>query len=213
MVVSFKERLSASKIIPVVRHHDHDIALQACVLLVEEGLSVLELTTTIPGFAELIAQMRSRFPEIEIGAGTVLTQRDAELALKAGAGFLVSPCWSGQVSETAREAGKPYLPGAMTPGEVLHHASAGASIVKVFPANSAGGPGFLKALTSVFPNIPLMPTGGVTPENTQSYLEAGAVCVGMGGNLLPFGALVAGKTEQARNQINAALKAASFHTF
>ena len=168
MALSFKDRLRASKIVPVIRHDDCEIARQSCDLLVEQGLTALEVTTTIPGFAKLIKELRQEFPGIEIGAGTVLTQQQASLAIDAGAHFLVSPCWSDPVSKASEEAEIPYLPGAMTPDEVFHHADAGAAIVKVFPAGLFGGPSYLKALASVFPEIPLMPTGGVTPQNTPA---------------------------------------------
>ena len=100
----------------------------------------------------------------------------------------------------------------MIPGEVFHHANRGASVVKIFPAHAAGGLIFIKALKSVFPDLALMPTGGVTPQNAQAYLDAGALCVGMGWNLLPSTALKAGDTRSAGARINAALSAVFLQT-
>ena len=202
---SFPDRLRAARVVPVIRHEDPEIALQGCSLLAEEGIAALEITTTVPGAADLIAELRARYPGICVGAGTVLTEAQAEAVLSAGAEFVVSPCWSDAAARRTRNAGRPYLPGAMTPGEVHHHWNQGAAVVKIFPANSAGGPAFLRALRAVFPDVHLMPTGGVSRENAQSYLEAGALCVGMGGNLLPARELEAGDADAARARIREAL--------
>lgn len=164
---------------------------------------------TVPDAAGIIGDLRKRFPSLCVGAGTVVTADQAEQVLNAGSEFVVSPCWSERAARVVLEANVPYLPGSMTPGEVLHHSENGACVVKVFPADAAGGPSYLKALKSVFPNIALMPTGGVTPQNAQAYLDAGALCVGMGGNLLPAKALEVADTDLAREQIKAAHAAVS----
>lgn len=195
---------------PVIRHSDPAIARQACVLLSEAGIRALEITTTVPDAAALIEELRNSHPQITTGAGTVLDGDQAHAVLDAGAQFIVSPCWSDSAAQATLSAGAAYLPGAMTPGEVLHHSEHGAAMVKIFPADTAGGPGFLKSLKSVFPDIALMPTGGISPNTAQSYLDAGAVCVGMGGNLVPARALEAGNTGLAQDQINTALAAVSF---
>ena len=211
-MVSLVQALKEARIVPVIRHADPAIAMAACELLAEAGIKALEITTTVPGAAEMIADLKRRFPQIATGAGTVFSTAQAKDVLDAGADFVVSPCWSDEAAAAVLAADVPYLPGATTPGEVLHHANHGAAVVKIFPADAAGGPGFLKALKSVFPELALMPTGGVTPQTAQSYLDAGAVCVGMGGNLLPAKALEAGDADLAREQIHAALAAVSFQT-
>ncbi|UWQ90873.1 bifunctional 4-hydroxy-2-oxoglutarate aldolase/2-dehydro-3-deoxy-phosphogluconate aldolase [Rhodobacteraceae bacterium M382] len=210
-MVSCIDTLRDARIVPVIRHGDAHIARQACDLLAEAGIRALEITTTVPGAADLIADLRRAYPDIATGAGTVFDVDQARTVLDAGAEFVVSPCWSAPAAEIVLAAKIPYLPGAVTPGEVLHHANAGAQVVKIFPADAAGGPGFLKALKSVFPEVALMPTGGVSAQTAQAYLDAGAVCVGMGGNLLPARALEAGDAALARAQIEAALTAVSFH--
>ena len=202
---SFPDRLRAARVVPVIRHDDPDIALTGCGLLAEEGVAALEITTTVPGAARLIEELRARYPGICVGAGTVLTAAQADAVLHAGAEFVVSPCWSEAVAESTMNAGRPYLPGAMTPGEVHHHWNQGAAAVKIFPADCAGGPAFLRALRAVFPDVHLMPTGGVSRETVQSYLDAGALCVGMGGNLLPARELEAGDADAARARIREAL--------
>ncbi|MDE4306179.1 bifunctional 4-hydroxy-2-oxoglutarate aldolase/2-dehydro-3-deoxy-phosphogluconate aldolase [Phaeobacter gallaeciensis] len=211
-MVAMIEKLRAARIVPVIRYADPAIAMKSCELLAQAGIRALEITTTVPSAAEMIADLKRRFPSVATGAGTVFTEKQAGDVLKAGADFVVSPCWSDEAATPVLEAGIPYLPGAMTPGEVLHHSGAGAAVVKIFPADAAGGSGFVKALKSIFPDVPLMPTGGVTPGAAQFYLDAGALCVGMGGNLLPAKALEGGDVPLARDQINAALKAVSFQT-
>jgi 2-dehydro-3-deoxyphosphogluconate aldolase/(4S)-4-hydroxy-2-oxoglutarate aldolase len=108
------------------------------------------------------------------------------------------------VAKTCHELSVPYLPGGATPGEILHHWQSGATVVKIFPAREIGGPKFLGAVRAVFPDIPLMPTGGVKPENVGEYLDAGAICAGLGGELFPAGALEAGDEAGARAAIEAA---------
>jgi len=200
--------LKDARIVPVIRHPDTTIAETACRLLAQEGARVLEITMTVPDASGLLQRLGAAHPEVILGAGTVLDAAQAQAAIASGAQFVVSPCWCDTVAAACRAARIPYLPGAMTPGEVLHHAQAGAHVVKVFPADAAGGPGFLKALRAVFPDIALMPTGGITPGNAADYLAAGALCVGMGGNLLPAAALEAGDEARARDLIRAALHGA-----
>ena len=200
--------LKDARIVPVIRHPDTTIAETACRLLAQEGARVLEITMTVPDASGLLQRLGAAHPEVILGAGTVLDAAQAQAAIASGAQFVVSPCWCDTVAAACRAARIPYLPGAMTPGEVLHHAQAGAHVVKVFPADAAGGPGFLRALRAVFPDIALMPTGGITPGNAADYLAAGALCVGMGGNLLPAAALEAGDEATARDLIRAALHGA-----
>lgn len=203
----FIELLRRTKIVPVIRHSDPDVAMRGAMLLAEAGFPVLEMTFTVPGAAEIIAELSKKLPTAIIGAGTVLTDLQVHHAIKAGAKFVVSPCWTDDAAEVCIMDNIPYLPGAATPGEVLHHWQNGALAVKVFPAHEAGGPGFLKAVKAVFPDIPLMPTGGVKPESVADYLRAGAICTGLGGDLFPAAALEAGDEEAARAQIAKARKA------
>ncbi|MEO1194414.1 MAG: bifunctional 4-hydroxy-2-oxoglutarate aldolase/2-dehydro-3-deoxy-phosphogluconate aldolase [Pseudomonadota bacterium] len=186
------DRLASLKLIPVIRTRDQAEARLACDWLLEAGLEALEVTLTVPGAEELIAQLREKHPDALIGAGTVLDASAAERCISAGAAFLVSPAAVPLVAATAKARAVPFMPGASTPSEVLARWREGAALVKVFPAKLLGGPAYLKALKSVFPDIPIMPTGGVTPETAADYLHAGAHCVGMGGELVPRDALAAG---------------------
>jgi 2-dehydro-3-deoxyphosphogluconate aldolase/(4S)-4-hydroxy-2-oxoglutarate aldolase len=210
MAKTLIERLGVAKVVPVIRHNDPEVASQACHILAEEGLHAVEITMTVPKAADLIADLRASMPDVLIGAGTVLSRKEAEAVLAAGAEFVVSPCWCDDVAEAVLAAKTPYLPGAMTPGEVLRHASSGAMVVKVFPADMAGGPGFIKSVKAVFPDIELMPTGGVAPKDVEEYLTAGALCTGIGSHLLPALALEEGDAEAARTQIRTALETTQF---
>ena len=192
------------RIVPVIREADPEVALTASRELVAAGAKALEITFTTPQAEEVLVILKREYPHIPIGAGTLNTAQEAMKALLADADFYVSPCWSTPVAQEVINADKPYLPGAATPGEAWHHWQAGAALVKIFPAKSVGGPGFLKSLVSVFPDIPFMPTGGISVTDADQYLAAGAVCVGMGGRLIPSDDFTAGRFDQARTSIRAA---------
>lgn len=152
--------------------------------LVGAGITCLEVTLTSPGALEAIGELRSVLPdEIDVGAGTVTTADDARRAIEAGAGFLVSPSCELDVVAAALEAGVASYPGAFTATEVLAAWRAGASVVKLFPA-SAAGPSYVRNLAGPFPDIPLIPTGGVGLDQIGSWIKAGVVGVGLGGPLL-----------------------------
>jgi 2-dehydro-3-deoxyphosphogluconate aldolase/(4S)-4-hydroxy-2-oxoglutarate aldolase len=181
--------------IPVIRFDDAADARTAVDWLRQGGLKIFEITATVPSFAELIAELASR-PELIIGAGTILDSEAARAAIDAGARFLVSPCFVAEVVEAALRAGLPVFPGAATPTEVHHAHRAGATAVKIFPARQLGGPGYIAALCSVFPNIPLMPTGGIGIEDAPDYFRAGAIAVGMGGQLVTEADIKAGRRDE-----------------
>tara|TARA_E500000305_G_scaffold57215_1_gene45620 strand:+ start:304 stop:948 length:645 start_codon:yes stop_codon:yes gene_type:complete len=202
-----RERLAALKIVPVIRTPSADLAIRACEWLLEAGLQALELTFTTPDAHRVIETFARTAPDALIGAGTVRTPEQAKAAIDAGASFLVSPGAAPGVGEAAAKAGIPYLPGAATPSEVEARWAAGAAVVKIFPARECGGPDFLKAIRSVYPDIPLMPTGGVSPDTAKAYLDAGALCLGMGGELVPVDALKANDPKPVRDAAARALAA------
>jgi 2-dehydro-3-deoxyphosphogluconate aldolase/(4S)-4-hydroxy-2-oxoglutarate aldolase len=183
------------KAVPVIRMHDPENARAAVSWLREGGLEVFEITATVPGFEKLIADLASQ-PGLFVGAGTILDGKSAAAAIDAGARFIVSPCIVPEVMETCARAGIPVLPGAATPTEALTAHRVGASVVKVFPARQLGGAAYLAALRSVFPDIPLMPTGGIGLEDAPAYFKAGAVAVGMGGQLVAEDDVKAGRREE-----------------
>ncbi len=152
--------------------------------LVESGIRSLEVTLNTPGALEAIRRAVGRFgPDVAVGAGTVRTVADVEDAVAAGAQFLVSPHTDPALGDRARELAAPYLPGALTPSEIVAAWNSGVAAIKLFPAR-LGGPRYLRDLREPLPDIPIVPTGGVSAENVAEWFAAGAVAVGVGGSLM-----------------------------
>lgn len=176
-------RLRAARVVPVVRTRSAASAATVVQWLHEAGVRIFEITMTIPDAPALMRELSGQ-PDLLVGAGTVRDVAAATACLEAGATFLVSPWVDPTIVAPCRAAGAAVLMGAMTPTEVRAALAAGADVVKVFPAASAGGPGHVRALASVFPGVAFCPTGGVDPDNAEAYLAAGAAFVGMGGALV-----------------------------
>lgn len=197
----------AATVIPVVRTSRTDLAERAIEWLQQVGYDTFEITLTVPDALDLIRQLRTQ-PGMRVGAGTVLSVAQATACVAAGAEFLVSPIALDGLPRVAAAASVPLLLSGLTPSEVHRAYAIGASAVKVFPASSAGGPGHIRALHSVFPDIPLVPTGGVDLSNLQAYLDAGAASVGIGSDLISDGRLVgadpAAWMERARQYLEVA---------
>lgn len=190
-MATLTDRLRAARVAPVVRTSTKEAALRGTSVLAEEGFDLFEITLTTPGALEIIAEL-ARNPALCIGVGTVLTPEDGQAAIDAGAAFVVSPAFVDGLAELGSAAGVPVALGAATPTEALAAHKAGAAFVKVFPAAQLGGAGFVKALRSVYPEMQIMPTGGIEPSDLPAYFAAGAACVGMGGQLVSDTALQAG---------------------
>ncbi len=179
------ERLHEAQAVAVVRARDGDEALQIVDALAAGGLRAIELTFTTPGVAEAIAEARRRLdPETLLGAGTITTPEQVEAAAEAGADFLVSPHLDPPLLERMLATGRLCIPGTLTPSEIAAALRIGAGVVKLFPA-SAVGVTYMQALFGPFPGLQVMPTGGVTVAGARAWLDAGAVAVGLGGELLP----------------------------
>jgi len=180
-------------IIPVIRAASADAALAVVEALVQAGLRVAEITMTVPNAIDAIASVEKRFGgEVLVGAGTVTDAETVRRAVDAGAEFIVSPCLVPEVIDAARRAEVAVLPGALTPTEVFEAFRLGGDMVKVFPAQSVGGAAYLRALRGPFPDIPFVPTGGVTLDNVREMFDAGAVAVGVGSELVSKDALARG---------------------
>ncbi|GAA4933971.1 bifunctional 4-hydroxy-2-oxoglutarate aldolase/2-dehydro-3-deoxy-phosphogluconate aldolase [Algibacter agarivorans] len=147
------------------------------------GFYTLEITMNTDGVLDLIEALRTEFPELNVGAGTVCTIEDYTNAVNCGAQFIVTPIVNEDVIKQAVSSKTPIFPGAFTPTEIYKAWSLGADAVKVFPATQLG-PGYIKDILAPLNNIKLIPTGGVTLENIKTFFQAGAIGVGMGGNLL-----------------------------
>ena len=184
-------RLRAARVVPVVRTHSAAHAATAVIWLRDAGIRIFEITMTIPDAPALIRDLASD-PDLLIGAGTVPDVATAEACLSAGARFVVAPWVDPALAAPCRAHGAALLLGAITPTEVRAALAAGSDVVKIFPASSAGGPGHIKALCSVFPGVAFCPTGGIDAGNVAAYLSAGAAFVGMGGNLVDEKRIAAG---------------------
>jgi 2-dehydro-3-deoxyphosphogluconate aldolase / (4S)-4-hydroxy-2-oxoglutarate aldolase len=149
------------------------------------GLSLIEITWNSERAPELIRQLRTELPHCIIGTGTLLNLEQLEQAIEAGAQFLFTPHVNLTLISAAVKAGVPIVPGALTPTEIVTAWEAGASCIKVFPIQAVGGASYLKALQGPLGHIPLIPTGGVSLENAQEFLNAGAIAVGLSGELFP----------------------------
>ena len=177
-------------IIPVIRAPSADAAVAVVEALLQAGLTVAEITMTVPNAIEAIGAVAKRFArQVLVGAGTVTDAETARRAVDAGADFIVTPCLVPEVIDAARRADVAVLPGALTPGEVFEAFRLGGDMVKVFPVQSVGGAAYLRALRGPFPDIALVPTGGVTLENIREMFDAGAAAVGVGSELVSKDAL------------------------
>ena len=168
----------------VVRGQSDEQILKAVEAALEGGVNVIEVTFTVPNPLEIISKLAAKVSDdVILGAGTVLTPEMAASAVDAGAQFIVSPSTNLATIEMAKSRGVLVFPGALTPTEVITAWQAGGDIIKIFPANVMG-PSYFKDLHGPFPDIPFMPTGGVDLNTAKSWLEAGAVCLGVGGALI-----------------------------
>lgn len=184
------DRLSELGVLPVAEIERLDQVGALVDALSEAGLPCIEVTLRTPVAVEAIRLIRSRHPDVLVGAGTVLTVDDVDLALDAGAAFLVSPGFNPTVVAHGSRDGTTFIPGVCTPTEVEAAVSAGASVLKFFPAELAGGIPFLRALAAPYPMVRFVPTGGVDATNLGAYLELPNV-VACGGSWMVRRALLA----------------------
>lgn len=177
------KRFQQLPLVGILRGFDVAASQQAVRAAVAGGLTTVEVTLNSPAAATQIEQLRAEFGDrVNVGAGTVCTVDDAHLAIQSGATFIVTPIVDGDVIQVCRDADVPAFVGAMTPSEVFQAWKLGAAIVKIFPADSLG-PAHLRSLRGPLPQIPLMPTGGVTVESLKSFHDAGAIAFGIGSPL------------------------------
>jgi len=201
-------------IIPVVRAKSADEAMMAIDAIREGGISVLEITMTVPGAVAVIEEVSKRYGrEALVGAGTVLDGETARACILAGARFVVSPSLDLETIAVCRRYGVAVMPGALTPTEVVHAWSAGADLVKVFPAGAVGGASYIKSLKAPLPQIELVPTGGVSLKTAADFIKAGASALGVGADLVDLKAIREGQqsliTERAREFVRIVKEARS----
>ena len=193
------KRILDCGIVAVVRSESSAPLVKVASALAEGGVTAIEVTFTVPEALDVIRQVRQEVGDaIVLGAGTVLDPETARAAILAGAEYIVAPTVNLEVIRLCRRYDKVVMPGALTPTEVLTAWEAGADVVKIFPAD-VGGPAYLKALHGPLPQVRLMPTGGVDLSTAESFLKAGACCLGVGGALVEPKAVANGDFDRIRD--------------
>lgn len=184
-------------LVPVVRLPSVDEARTLADALLEGGISTVEITMSVPGAIGLMAELSKRYGRrLLLGGGTILDPETARAAILAGAAFVVSPHTNPETIVLCRRYGIPVVPGAMTPTEIVRAWEGGADLVKVFPADCLGGPAYIKAIKAPYPQIPLIPTGGVDLSTAEAFIQAGAEALGVGSALVDRKAIVEGRPQE-----------------
>jgi 2-dehydro-3-deoxyphosphogluconate aldolase/(4S)-4-hydroxy-2-oxoglutarate aldolase len=188
-------------ILPLYFHPDENISLEILKTLYESGIRVIEYTNrgkqALKNFRHLVKESYNQFPGLVLGLGTVLDPKTAAKAIQNGADFLVSPGYTKDLSKFSANEHVLWIPGCMTPTELLQVQDDGLNLIKIFPANTAGT-GFLRSSREVFPELLFMPTGGIDRENMESWFGAGASAIGMGGNLISKSIVESGNWKQLK---------------
>ena len=195
-------------IVPIVRTSCAEGAIQAVEAIYAGGVRAAEITMTVPGALHALEKLADRFGgKLILGAGTVLDPETARACMLAGAEFFVTPSLRLSTIEMAKRYSKVICPGALTPTEVLTAWEAGADMVKIFPCGNVGGPKYIKALKGPFPQIEMIPTGGVNLETTGEFLKAGACAVAVGSELVDAKTVKEGRFDIIENRAHQYLAA------
>ena len=183
-------------VVPVLRAENEDLALAIAAAIADGGVTVLEVTMTVPGAIGVMRRLAKERPDVLIGAGTVLDPETARMCILEGAQFVLSPALNVKTVELCQRYSIAVLPGALTPTEVVAAWQCGADVVKVFPAQAMGGAAYLKSLKAPLPQIDLIPTGGVSLLTARDFLEAGAYALGVGADLVDARAVAEGNSDK-----------------
>ncbi|SRR6266545_901620 len=190
-------RIKEVGVVPVVRASSAEEAMLVIEAIKAGGVSVLEITMTVPGAIKVIEHVTDRYgTDVVVGAGTVLDAETARACILAGAAFVVGPSLNMGTIELCRRYSVAVMPGALTPTEVVMAWQAGADVVKVFPCGALGGAKYLKSLKAPLPQIEMIPTGGVSLQTVAEFIEAGALALGVGADLVDTKAIRAGQSEK-----------------
>jgi 2-dehydro-3-deoxyphosphogluconate aldolase/(4S)-4-hydroxy-2-oxoglutarate aldolase len=179
------QRIREIGIVPAIRVDSPEDALFAAASVLHGGIPIVEVTMTIPGALEVIAELVRCHPRLLVGAGTVFSIDVARDCVAAGAHYLTSPGLDPELAQFAAREKVTFLPGALTPTEVWTACKAGCDMVKIFPCSHVGGPKYIRALQRPFPHVPLIASGGVNQHTAADFIRAGAAALGIGGALIP----------------------------
>jgi 2-dehydro-3-deoxyphosphogluconate aldolase/(4S)-4-hydroxy-2-oxoglutarate aldolase len=203
-----KQTLEDVGLIPVLRASSVQLGHALVDAMMAGGVTVVEVTMTVPNALTLLRELKQRHgKKLLLGSGTVTDATQAAATIDAGAEFVVSPSLHLDVIAKTRELGRVSIPGALTPTEVIAAWRAGADYVKVFPCSAMGGASYLKSLLAPFPEVKLIPTGGVTLQTAPDFLKAGARALGVGTDLVNATAIAEGKPDLITNTARAYLEA------
>jgi 2-dehydro-3-deoxyphosphogluconate aldolase / (4S)-4-hydroxy-2-oxoglutarate aldolase len=192
-----RQRIIDIGIVPVLRVSSSAMAFAAAEAVCRGGIPIIEVTMTIPKAVDVIRKLTASMgTDVMVGAGTVLDPQTAQRCVDAGAEFLVSPVLNAEITALAARENKLVMAGALTPNEIISAWNSGCDFVKVFPCSSMGGPNYIKSLKGPFPDIPLVPTGGVGLDTAEAYIAAGAAALGVGSELISESELAAGHPAQ-----------------
>jgi 2-dehydro-3-deoxyphosphogluconate aldolase/(4S)-4-hydroxy-2-oxoglutarate aldolase len=199
-----KQWIERLGIIPVLRARSAREGHALVEALVAGGITVMEVTMTVPGAVELLRELKKEHGDaLLLGSGTVTSAEQAAATIDAGAEFVVSPSFHPEVVAQTKAMGKVSIPGALTPTEVITAWNAGADYVKIFPCSAMGGAHYLRSLLAPFPELQLIPTGGVTLGTAADFLKAGARALGVGTDLVNPRAIEEGTPETVTNMARA----------
>ncbi|MBE9225795.1 bifunctional 4-hydroxy-2-oxoglutarate aldolase/2-dehydro-3-deoxy-phosphogluconate aldolase [Phormidium sp. LEGE 05292] len=182
---SWLKVLQKERAIAVIRAQNWQEGCQMAKAVAAGGMKLIEITWNSDRPEKTISYLRQELPDCQIGSGTLLNLEQLEMAIASGAEFLFTPHVDLTLIKTAIKANIPIIPGALSPTEIVTAWQAGASCVKVFPIQAVGGASYIRSLQGPLGNIPLIPTGGVTLNNAKEFLQAGAIAVGLAGDLFP----------------------------
>jgi 2-dehydro-3-deoxyphosphogluconate aldolase/(4S)-4-hydroxy-2-oxoglutarate aldolase len=207
MAETTQEIIERIGLIPVLRAKSIAQGRAVVDAMIAGGVTVVEVTMTVPGAVDLIKELKKEYgAKLLLGSGTVTTAEQAQATIDAGAEFVVSPSLHPEVIRTTKANKKISCPGALTPTEAITAWNAGADYVKIFPCSAMGGASYLKSLLAPFPQLRIIPTGGVTLQTAESFIKAGARALGVGADLVNLAAIDAGKPEAITETARAYLK-------
>ncbi len=184
-----RNRIAEIGILPGIRLSREEDALYAAETVYKAGIPIAEITMTVPGAIAIIRTLRERFPDMVVGAGTVLDAETAARCADAGACFITSTGLVREVVDLALMREIVVFPGALTPTEVIAAWKTGADFVKIFPSSPVGGDQYIRSLKVPLPQIPLIASGGVSQLTATNFIRAGATAVGVGVELMPKDAI------------------------